>query len=262
MKRIGQKQLSLLLCLVLLFTMAIPAGARASDYFHRTNISATAGGGGTLWIKLNIAASGTMQELGATEIIVHERQANGTYKPVRTFTRRDRGGLRPERAGGGLRLSPLPHQRAVRRTAMNRDEIKTILPHRDSMLLLDQLDREGEIAHGQYRVKGDEWFLQGHFPDAPVVPGVILCEILAQSAGILMQDSLTEDTIPMYTSMKNVRFRAPVLPGDLFETKCRITRAKHPFYFAEGEGYVGDTLCVKAEFSFGITEREVCFQRS
>lgn len=72
---------------------------------------------------------------------------------------------------------------------------------------------EGEIAHGQYRVKGDEWFLQGHFPDAPVVPGVILCEILAQSAGILMQDSLTEDTIPMYTSMKNVRFRAPVLPG-------------------------------------------------
>ena len=110
---------------------------------------------------------------------------------------------------------------------MNRDEIKTILPHRDSMLLLDQLDREGEIAHGQYRVKGDEWFLQGHFPDAPVVPGVILCEILAQSAGILMQDSLTEDTIPMYTSMKNVRFRAPVLPGDLFETKCRITRACH-----------------------------------
>ena len=145
---------------------------------------------------------------------------------------------------------------------MNRDDIKTILPHRDSMLLLDQLDREGEIAHGQYRVKGDEWFLQGHFPDAPVVPGVILCEILAQSAGILMQDSLTEDTIPMYTSMKNVRFRAPVLPGDLFETKCRITRAKHPFYFAEGEGYVGDTLCVKAEFSFGITAREVCFQRS
>ena len=93
MKRIGQKQLSLLLCLVLLFTMAIPAGARASDYFHRTNISATAGGGGTLWIKLNIAASGTMQELGATEIIVHERQANGTYKPVRTFTRNQNANL-------------------------------------------------------------------------------------------------------------------------------------------------------------------------
>ena len=130
---------------------------------------------------------------------------------------------------------------------MNREELMTLLPHRDGMLLLDQLDKEGEIAHGQYHVRGDEWFLQGHFPDAPVVPGVILCEILAQSAGILMKEALTEDTIPMYTSMKNVRFRAPVLPGDTFETKCRITRAKHPFYFAEGEGYVGDTLCVKAD---------------
>ena len=64
------------------------------------------------------------------------------------------------------------------------------------------------------------------------------------------------------TGARVVSYGAPVLPGDLFETKCRITRAKHPFYFAEGEGYVGDTLCVKAEFSFGITEREVCFQRS
>ena len=87
MKRIGQKQLSLLLCLVLLFTMVIPTGARASDYFNNTYVSATAVGGGTLRIKVDVAASGTMKELGATEIIVHERQANGTYKPVRTFTR-------------------------------------------------------------------------------------------------------------------------------------------------------------------------------
>lgn len=66
MKRIGQKQLSLLLCLVLLFTMAIPAGARASDYFNNTYVSATAVGGGTLRIKVDVAASGIMQELGAT----------------------------------------------------------------------------------------------------------------------------------------------------------------------------------------------------
>ena len=93
MKRIGQKQLSLLLCLVLLFTMAIPAGARASDYFNNTYVSATAVGGGTLRIKVDVAASGIMQELGATEIIVHEWQANGTYKPVRTFTRNQNANL-------------------------------------------------------------------------------------------------------------------------------------------------------------------------
>lgn len=145
---------------------------------------------------------------------------------------------------------------------MNREEIQQILPHREEMLLLDTLDKEGETALGSYQVKGGEWFLKGHFPGAPVVPGVILCEMLAQTAGILLKDGLEEGSIPMYTSMKNVRFRAPVLPGDRFETRCRITRAKHPFYFAQGEGYVGKTLCVKAEFSFGITERAVCFQRS
>ena len=144
---------------------------------------------------------------------------------------------------------------------MNRADQITLQPHRAGGLLLGELDKEGEMAHGQYHVRGDEWFLQGHFPDAPVVPGVILCEILAQSAGILMKEALTEDTIPMYTSMKNVRFRAPVLPGDTCESKRRFTRAFQAFLFAEGEGYVGDTLCVKAEFSFGITEKAICFQR-
>ncbi|MGM9565495.1 3-hydroxyacyl-ACP dehydratase FabZ family protein [Evtepia sp.] len=137
---------------------------------------------------------------------------------------------------------------------MTKDEIKTILPHREPMLLVEELEQDGEFALGKYRVKGDEWFLQGHFPDAPVVPGVILCEILAQTVGILLRDKLEVGQVPMYTSMKEVRFKAPVKPGDLFQTRCRITRAKHPFYFAEGEGYVGDTLCVKSTFSFAITE--------
>ena len=137
---------------------------------------------------------------------------------------------------------------------MTKDEIKTILPHREPMLLVEELEQDGAFALGKYRVKGDEWFLQGHFPDAPVVPGVILCEILAQTVGILLRDKLEVGQVPMYTSMKEVRFKAPVKPGDLFQTRCRITRDKHPFYFAEGEGYVGDTLCVKSTFSFAITE--------
>lgn len=135
---------------------------------------------------------------------------------------------------------------------MNREEIMTILPHRDNMLLLDEVEKIDDTACGKYHVRGDEFFLQGHFPGNPVVPGVIQCEILAQSACVLLQDQMTDGKLPMYTGLNNVRFKSPVKPGDVFETKCRITRAKPPFYFAEGAGYVGDRLCLKAEFSFAI----------
>ena len=136
---------------------------------------------------------------------------------------------------------------------MDREQIKTILPHREPMLLVDEVTLEGDAAVGLYHVRGDEYFLQGHFPGNPVVPGVILCEILAQSACVLLQGSLKEGQLPMYTGLNHVKFRSPVRPGDTVQTRCRITRVKHPFYFAEGTVTVDGRLCVSAEFSFAIT---------
>lgn len=136
---------------------------------------------------------------------------------------------------------------------MNREEIMQLLPHRDQMLLLDQVENMDGTAVGQYTVRGDEFFLQGHFPGNPIVPGVILCEILAQSASVLLQDMMGEEMLPVYTGLNNVKFRSPVRPGDRIETRCRIKRAKHPFYFAEGTVTVDEKLCASAEFSFALT---------
>lgn len=136
---------------------------------------------------------------------------------------------------------------------MNKEEIKQILPHREPMLLLDEVEEADGTAIGHYTVRGDEYFLKGHFPDNPIVPGVILCEILAQSACILLRDCMEDGKLPVYTGLNNVKFRSPVRPGDTVETRCHIKRAKHPFYFAEGTVQVEGRLCVSAEFSFAIT---------
>ena len=135
---------------------------------------------------------------------------------------------------------------------MNKEEIMRILPHRDAMLLLDDVTEEDGSAVGHYTVRGDEFFLKGHFPNNPIVPGVILCEILAQSACVLMQDAMGEGKLPVYTGLNNVKFRSPVKPGDTDEARCHIKRAKHPLYFAEGTATVDGRLCVSAEFSFAI----------
>jgi 3-hydroxyacyl-[acyl-carrier-protein] dehydratase len=60
--------------------------------------------------------------------------------------------------------------------------------------------------------------------------------------------------LPLFTGLDKVRFRQPVKPGDIFQTECTLTRSKPPFYFAEGKGFVDGKLCVKASFSFALTE--------
>ena len=134
---------------------------------------------------------------------------------------------------------------------MNREEIKKILPHREPMLLLDEAWQGG----GSYTFRGDEFFLQGHFPDNPVVPGVILCEIMAQSAGILLGDKLKGLT-PYLTGLNNVKIRNKVLPGDTFKTEVAVVNQKGPFYFLEAKGFVGDSLCVSGSFSFAVMRQE------
>lgn len=135
---------------------------------------------------------------------------------------------------------------------MNREEIKKIIPHREPMLLVDEASMIDEkTAAGKYHVTGDEWFLKGHFPGNPVVPGVILCEMMAQTGAVILANRINGAT-PYFTGLDRVKFRSKVVPGDTLDIECQITRERGNFYFAKAVGKVNGKLAVSAEFSFAL----------
>ncbi len=135
---------------------------------------------------------------------------------------------------------------------MNKEQIKEFLPHREPMLLVDEIEiNENNIGYAKYRVTGEEFFLKGHFPDHPVVPGVILCEIMAQSSGLLLGNEI-KGKQTLYTGIDNVRFKTPVYPGDTVEVTTEIVARKAKLIFVKAKAEVNGKLCVKGDLSFAL----------
>lgn len=135
---------------------------------------------------------------------------------------------------------------------MKKEELKEFLPHRDPMLLVDEMEMDAEgVCHAKYLVKENEYFCRGHFPGNPIVPGVIQCEIMAQSCALLVKEDIKGRTT-LYTGIDKVRFKNIVKPGDLCEITARLLARKGPMVFCQAELRVRGNLCCKGELSFAI----------
>ena len=135
---------------------------------------------------------------------------------------------------------------------MEREELKEYLPHREPMLLVDEInvDEEG-VCHGKYRIREDEYFCRGHFPGNPIVPGVILCEIMAQSCTLLVKEDIKGKTT-LYAGLDKVRFKQIVRPGDVCEVTARLKSRRRNLYHCEAVLTVNGNLCSKGDLSFAL----------
>lgn len=139
--------------------------------------------------------------------------------------------------------------------------VMKLLPHRYPFLLVDRIfdmDRD-ETAVGLKNVTINEPFFQGHFPDFPVMPGVLIIEGLAQTAGALCVHSLGETYKPQivyFMGIDRAKFRRPVLPGDTLHYHVRKIRARGRAWRFFGEAKVNDQVVAEAEISAMIVDPE------
>ena len=136
----------------------------------------------------------------------------------------------------------------------NAKQIREILPHRYPFLLVDRVESiEENIIVGTKCVSQNEPFFEGHFPEEPIMPGVLQLEAIAQVGAIyVLRKPENKGKLALFAGAKNVKWKRPVLPGDLITIEVELTKEKGNFGFGNGKITVDGELACQAEITFSI----------
>lgn len=138
-------------------------------------------------------------------------------------------------------------------------DIMHYLPHRYPFLLVDRVDSVDETGiHAYKNISFNEPFFQGHFPDHPVMPGVLIVEAMAQAGGLLVLRNFTEEQLCgklfLFTSIEKARFRSQVVPGDRLDLECRLLRQKLRIWKLAGVAKVDGRIAAEAELTAAMVD--------
>ena len=145
---------------------------------------------------------------------------------------------------------------------INKDQIRNLLPHREPMLLIDELKDIKKLfsATAIVNVKKDSFFVQGHFPNQPVMPGVLIVEAFGQAAAALtahgLDKSTYENKLVFLMSVEKARFRVPVVPNCILELKIEAIRSHGRVWKYKGDAFVNNTKVADAIWSATIVDRK------
>ncbi len=139
---------------------------------------------------------------------------------------------------------------------MDVNEIKKYLPHRYPFLLVDKIvDIEEKKINGLKNVTANEPFFEGHFPEHPVMPGVLIVEALAQTCGVLaLKRAENRGKLAYFAAIQNAKFRKPVFPGDTLKLEIEVTKYRTKVVMARGVARVGEEVVAEADLLFSIIE--------
>jgi 3-hydroxyacyl-[acyl-carrier-protein] dehydratase len=141
--------------------------------------------------------------------------------------------------------------------ALGRAEIEEILPHRDPFLLLDEVVElePGTRVVARKRVREDEWYLSGHFPGRPIMPGVLIVEAMAQTGAVaVLADEANRGKLALFAGIDDVRFKRIVEPGDELELTCELERVRGPIGRGRATATVAGELAARGTLTFAVTE--------